>query len=337
MFAAAFGALIGLTAGCAYLGGSVARTSEIRSQAVKIQGVSAAGFSEEALAAAAGGLNESALTIARRHDPYTVAGDAQRDRQAVLIAARLESLRGSGRANPLSGVEGVSPFRLASALDSSRDLECLTQAVYYEARGEGSDGMKAVAQVVLNRARHPAFPKSICAVVFQGSNRATGCQFSFTCSGIMNRRVNQAAWNRARKVATAALDGSVYSGVGSATHFHTTSVSPGWRNSLVRVNQVGSHVFYRFGGRRGSSATFSYAAEPSGAAEPRMVMASLDPTEAVRQAGQAVAYTAVLAREGLTTEDVPAETAAPASTPRPTAQKPAAQPAPPQPAAEEAR
>ncbi len=331
MFAAAFGALIGLTAGCAYLGGSVARSSEIRAQASRIDGVTAAGFSEEALAAAAGGLNESALSIARRHDPYTVAGDAQRDRQAVLIAARLESLRRDGQSRALGNVEGVSPFRLASALDSSRDLECLTQAVYYEARGEGSDGMKAVAQVVLNRARHPAFPKSVCAVVFQGSNRRTGCQFSFTCSGVMKGRVNQAAWSRARRIASSALDGSVFSGVGAATHFHTTAVAPGWRNSLVRVNQVGSHVFYRFGGRRGSAATFTYAAQPSSAPrQPEMVMASLDPTDAVRQAGQAVAYTAVLAREGLTSDDVrtqteaaPARAVAAAPLAEPTAKAPA--------------
>ncbi len=296
MIAAGFGVMVGLTAGCAYLGGSVAKASQVKSQVARIDGAVSAGFSEEALAEAAGGLNDSALVIARRHDPYTVAGDAQRDRHAALIAARLDGLRERrGFGGALAG-PAAPPFRLASALDSSRDLDCLTQAVYYEARGEGVDGMRAVAQVVLNRARHSAFPKSVCSVVFQGSNRRTGCQFSFTCSGAMNRPVNSAAWSRARRIASSALDGSVYAGVGSATHFHTTAVSPGWRNKMVRVGQVGSHVFYRFGGRRGDATSLRYAVEPSAPVAPRgeMVMASLDPTPAI---GQAVAYTAQLAHE----------------------------------------
>ena len=334
--AVAFGALVGLTVGCAYVGGSAAKATTVRAQAERIEGATAAGFTEEALSAAAGGLDASALSIARRHDPYTVAGGAQRDRQAELLTARLEQLR----ARPDSGLRRVSltsanpaarPFRLGNALDESRDLECLTQAAYYEARGEGRDGMKAVAQVVLNRARHPAFPNSVCGVVFQGAGRSTGCQFSFTCNGSMRRGVNPVAWNRARDVAAKALSGSVYASVGNATHFHTTGVSPSWRNSLIRVNQVGSHLFYRFGGRSGSSAAFNYAARPSSSdAQPRLIQASMDPTESVRQAGQAVAYTLVLAQEGLTptadrAETAPAARAAPAPAP---ASAPVAAPAP---------
>ena len=305
--AVAFGAMVGLTVGCAYVGGSAARATTVRAQAERIEGATAAGFTEEALSAAAGGLDASALSIARRHDPYTVAGGAQRDRQAELLTARLEQLR----TRPGSGLRQVSltstgpaarPFRLGNALDESRDLECLTQAVYYEARGEGRDGMKAVAQVVLNRTRHPAFPNSVCGVVFQGAARRTGCQFSFTCNGSMRRGVNPVAWDRARDVASKALSGSVFAAVGNATHFHTTGVSPGWRNSLVRVSQVGSHLFYRFGGRSGSSAAFNYATSPStDDDQPRLIQASMDPATSVRQAGQAVAYSLVLAQEGLST------------------------------------
>jgi len=318
--AAAFGGLVGLAVGCAYLGGQAAQATTLRAKAERIEGATAAGFTEEALAAAAGGLDASALTIARRHDPYTVAGGAQRDRQAELLTARLEQLRTSDRGSlrrvNLAAGPAVQPFR-ANALDASRDLECLTQAVYYEARGEGRAGMEAVAQVVLNRARHPAFPKSVCGVVFQGAARKTGCQFSFTCSGVMRGRVNQTAWNRARTVASSALSGSVNAAVGSATHFHTTAVAPGWRNSLIRVGQVGSHVFYRFGGRAGSSSAFRYEARPSTEADqPRLIQASLDPIEPVRQAGQAVAYTLVLAQEAATrhgeADQAPARAAAPA-------------------------
>ncbi|NJC41421.1 spore germination cell wall hydrolase CwlJ-like protein [Brevundimonas alba] len=315
--AATFGAMVGLAIGCAYLGGAVAKATTVRAQAVRIESASAAGFTEEALAAAAGGLDESALAIARRHDPYTVAGSAQRDRQAELLTARLEQLRAQSPENTLrrvslTGPVAAQPFRLGGALDASRDLDCLTQAVYYEARGEGREGMKAVAQVVLNRVRHPAFPKSVCGVVFQGAARRTGCQFSFTCDGSMRGRVSGAAWNRARDIASSALSGSVYARVGNATHFHTTGVSPQWRSSLIRVSQVGDHLFYRFGGRSGSGAAFSYAARPSSASDqPRLIQASLDPTGTVREAG-AIAYNLLVAQDGA---GAPSETNAPATVP----------------------
>jgi len=321
--AAAFGGLVGLAIGAAYLGGVAAQATTVRAQAERIQGATAAGFTEEALSAAAGGLDASALAIARRHDPYTSAGSAQRDRQAELLAARLEQLRANPgdpnlRRASLSAPTPAQPFRMDHALDASRDLDCLTQAVYYEARGEGRDGMSAVAQVVLNRVRHPAFPKSVCGVVYQGAARRTGCQFSFTCSGVMRGRVNQAAWNRARDVASKALSGGVYAAVGNATHFHTTGVSPAWRGSLVRVSQVGSHLFYRFGGRSGSRGAFTYAPRPStDADQPRLIQAAINPVEAARQAGEAVAYSLVLAQEGRTLP----ETA-------PTANMNAAKPAP---------
>lgn len=336
--AALFGTVAGLVIGAAYLGGQAARTDGLRIQAQRLDGATSAGFTEEALAAAAGGLDASALAIARRHDPYTVAGGAQRDRQAELMTARLETLKsgvaGQGlRAISLSGAtEAASPFRMASALDASRDLECLTQAAYYEARGEGGDGMRAVTQVVLNRVRHPAFPKTICGVVYQGSGRSTGCQFSFTCNGSMRGTVNRAAWDRARVVASAALSGGVFAPVGNATHFHTTAVAPAWRNALIRVNQVGQHLFYRFGGRSGARSTFIYDGRPSSEAErPQLMQANLNPADTVRQAGQAVAYTALLAQEAMTTgrKDEGQETAPrPASAPT----TPAAAPVSPRPA-----
>jgi spore germination cell wall hydrolase CwlJ-like protein len=338
--AAAFGALVGLGIGCAYLGGTVAQATTVRAQAERLEGATAAGFTEEALAAAAGGLDASALAIARRHDPYTVAGAAQRDRQAELLTARLEQLRPDNarsdlRRASLTDVSAAArPFHISNALDASRDLECLTQAAYYEARGEGSDGMRAVVQVVLNRARHSAFPSSVCGVVFQGSGRRVGCQFSFTCDGSMRGRVNQSAWNRARTVASAALSGAVYAGVGNATFFHTTGVAPSWRNSFLRVGQVGNHIFYRFGGRAGSSNAFSYAARGStGADIQRAVYAGIDPTETVRQAGQAIAYTALLAQENMSGSTAQgASTEAPVPAPA-VAPAPVATPAPAPPAA----
>lgn len=280
--AAVFGGVVGLAVGSAYLGGAVAQSATLRAQAYRMAGAYDAGFTDEAVAAAVGGLDPSALAIARRHDPYTVAGDAQRDRQSAQLSALLERrgqavlIRASAEGEGLRGaVDPARPFRLNGALEDSRDLDCLTTAVYYEARGEGQAGMQAVAQVILNRARHPAFPRSVCGVVYQGAGRRTGCQFSFVCDGSMRGRRESAAWNRARQVAGRALGGFVYAPVGNATHFHTTAVNPRWSGSLVRVAQVGRHVFYRFGGRRGASGSFGRSVEPSGGAD--MIQASAGP------------------------------------------------------------
>ncbi|MDZ4062445.1 MAG: cell wall hydrolase, partial [Brevundimonas sp.] len=255
---------MGLAIGCAYLGGTAAKATTVRAQAERIEGATAAGFTEEALAAAAGGLDESALTIARRHDPYTVAGGAQRDRQAELLTARLEQLRGQPagaglRRVNLTGPVAALPFRLGSTLDASRDLDCLTQAAYYEARGEGRDGMRAVAQVVLNRVRHSAFPNSVCGVVFQGAGRRTGCQFSFTCDGSLSQGPVAWAWTRAARVAERALGGHVATKVGTATHYHANYVHPWWAPTLNKLTQIGAHIFYRWKGVYGEPAAFRQA------------------------------------------------------------------------------
>lgn len=130
--------------------------------------------------------------------------------------------------------------------DAARALDCLTAAVYHEARSETDDGQRAVAQVVLNRVRDRAFPASVCGVVYQGSNRRTGCQFSFTCDGSLDRTRDPNAWAHAASIAAAALNGAVYAPVGSATHYHTSAISPWWAPSLTRLASVGAHVFYRW-------------------------------------------------------------------------------------------
>ncbi len=134
-----------------------------------------------------------------------------------------------------------------SADDGTRAIDCLTAAVYYEARSQTDDGQRAVAQVVVNRVRDPAFPSSVCGVVYQGSHRATGCQFSFTCDGSLYRPLQPAAWNHAHAVAISALSGSVYAPVGSAVFYHADYVNPWWAGSMSRIVQIGAHIFYRFG------------------------------------------------------------------------------------------
>jgi spore germination cell wall hydrolase CwlJ-like protein len=169
----------------------------------------------------------------------------------------------------------AQPFQLRGALqNSSRDLDCLTAAVYYEARGETAAGQAAVAQVVLNRVRHPAFPKTVCGVVYQGVHTGNGCQFSFACSGAIGRPHEQAAWRRSQEVAIHALEGGVMSAVGDATHFHAARAGASFGRGMTRVAQVGLQVFYKFSGYEGSPGR--YYAEPRRSpenAEPQQVEA----------------------------------------------------------------
>ena len=121
--------------------------------------------------------------------------------------------------------------------------ECLATAALYEA-GDDGRGQRAVIQVILNRVRAPGFPRTICGVVYQGYDRATGCQFSFTCDGSFRRRPVHLGWASARRAARRALAGVVFSGVGKATHYHADWVVPYWRDSMTKVARVGTHLFY---------------------------------------------------------------------------------------------
>ncbi|WP_309091520.1 cell wall hydrolase [Phenylobacterium sp.] len=155
-------------------------------------------------------------------------------------------------------IRPMKPFILkAGGEDRARALQCLTEAVYYEAAREPGLGQEAVAQVVLNRVRHPAYPKSVCGVVYQGSARATGCQFTFTCDGSLRWAPEPALWRQARRVAERALNGHVAKHVGSATHYHAAYVAPYWAPTLVKMTQVGAHIFYRWTGPWGEPPAFT--------------------------------------------------------------------------------
>jgi spore germination cell wall hydrolase CwlJ-like protein len=151
----------------------------------------------------------------------------------------------------------AEPFRLDTATPNGRQaLKCLTQAAYFEAGANGPVAEAAVVQVVLNRLRHPDFPKSVCGVVYQGSDDE-GCQFSFTCDGALARPIDVSAWNEARKVARRALGGYVVRAVGTATYYHADYVFPAWATSLVKMATVGPHIFYRMAGPAGAAAYFN--------------------------------------------------------------------------------
>ena len=147
-------------------------------------------------------------------------------------------------------------FRGVTPLDRQRAHYCLTAAIYYEAASETDDGMRGVAQTVLNRVRHPSFPNTVCGVVFQGSQRAGVCQFTFSCDGAMARAPNASNWARSSRIAAVALAGQVFPSVGLATHYHTQAIWPRWGKSLVMTNIVGAHIFHRWRGRWGMPDAF---------------------------------------------------------------------------------
>ncbi len=174
-------------------------------------------------------------------------------------------------------------FKAATEADRRRALRCLSQAVYYEAALESTEGQEGVAQVILNRVRDPNYPNSICGVVFQGAERTTGCQFSFTCDGALSQAPVAWAWDRASKVAERALAGHVATRVGTATHYHADYVHPWWSPTLAKIDQIGAHIFYRWKGVYGETAAFrqAYATrEPvideARFSKPRLVVASVE-------------------------------------------------------------
>ncbi len=163
----------------------------------------------------------------------------------------------------------AQPFYLdASFADRARALDCLAAADFYEAGGDPSD-QRAVAQVVLNRVRHMAFPATICGVVFEGADRPTGCQFTFTCDGsLVRRRPTPSAWQQARRVAAEMLLGRIDPDVGQATHYHTDWVSPIWDRTMDKLAIVKTHLFYRWRGAGGAPSAF---AKRYAGSEPRIL------------------------------------------------------------------
>ncbi len=193
-------------------------------------------------------------------------------------------------APPLSPTAGQAapPFRTSGdAADRARAEDCLTTAIYYEAASEPRAGQEAVAQVVLNRVRHPLYPKSVCGVVYEGVGAGPACQFTFACDGSLARRPVPRLWDNARAVALAALDGHVAQEVGAATHYHAYYVSPAWRTALVRTARIGAHIFYRMAGARGAAAALTGRYDGAEPERPPLILARSTTTTSARRIGGA--------------------------------------------------
>jgi spore germination cell wall hydrolase CwlJ-like protein len=133
--------------------------------------------------------------------------------------------------------------------DSARQMRCLSEAIYFEARGEPEQGQAAVAQVVLNRVRSGIFPSNVCAVVYQDRNHPFACQFSFACDGSSLRIEEPSAWATATQIAEQVVSGANYNPkVAEALNYHANYVYPDWAGELRRVDRIGTHIFYAMRG-----------------------------------------------------------------------------------------
>lgn len=191
--------------------------------------------------------------------PATAAADGAAPADQAAAAALLDELKPFTPPSTYDPGPAAAPyiFKGRTALDNLRAQLCLTSAIYYEAANEPDEGQRAVAQVVLNRVRHPAWPNTVCDVVYQGTERdGVSCQFTFACDGAMARQPALAQWARARRVAIAALAGYVHRPVGLATHYHTMAVSPSWNKTMVPTGIFGAHIFWRWPGGAGGPAAF---------------------------------------------------------------------------------
>ena len=289
----------------AALGVAMAASSTVRPDsdrtAEALARITRGDLSPKGMAALSARLDPAQLALAIRHDPngpqagiygltpgwesLTLAGKPTLDSGAIGLDAHRRNAAMPAAANALRPARPFV-FKAESEADRLRALRCLTQGVYYEAALESTEGQEAVAQVILNRVRDPNYPNSICGVVFQGAERTTGCQFSFTCDGALAQAPVAWAWTRARSVAERALAGHVATKVGTATHYHADYVHPWWSPTLAKITQIGAHIFYRWKGAAGDSGAFrqAYATrEPrideARFARPRLLLATTTPIE----------------------------------------------------------
>lgn len=190
--------------------------------------------------------------LAAQIDSMSTGSDQVLDLSGASAEARNALIPVSGAKIELPGLFGRHEMAASSQLTAEK---CLAQAIYYEAALEPESGQRAVAQVVLNRVRHPAYPDTVCGVVYEGVDRPV-CQFSFTCDGSLLRAPSAGYWDRAKRIAREMMNGGTAPEVGTATHYHADYVVPRWAYTLGKITQIGRHIFYRFPGRAGSAASF---------------------------------------------------------------------------------
>ena len=197
--------------------------------------------------------------------PAFLAGLVNNDRPDILATAYAPAAPDYARASPFASLLGeedetggrfIPPVAegdhvwmskpLPEHVFSAAEQKCLAEGIYFEARGEDAKGQAAVAQVILNRVRNPAYPATICGVVYQNKNWRNRCQFSFACDGSRPRVRSPHNYRIAQEVAMAVTAGKIFiPEVGSATHYHATYVHPRWARTMEKMKKIGLHIFYR--------------------------------------------------------------------------------------------
>ena len=166
-----------------------------------------------------------------------------------LPGRHLKSLLGAGETRDKTRPEPLdySKSWLDSLPEATGDAQwqCLSEALYFEARGETVKGQFAVAEVIMNRVGSSAFPDTVCGVIKQGTGRKYQCQFTYTCDGHKETIREPQAYERVAKVARVVLDGQSVGLTGGATHYHTTAVRPSWSRVYQKTARIGVHIFYR--------------------------------------------------------------------------------------------
>ncbi|PTQ72607.1 cell wall hydrolase [Celeribacter persicus] len=201
------------------------------------------------------GAAQADVTVSHSNDPNPVLGmelnallDQERDGLENAGTDAIERLLQSFK--PKSSAPKALEYTKAF-LDSrptangGTEWQCLSEALYFEARGESVKGQFAVAEVILNRVSSPAFPNTVCGVVHQGTGKKYQCQFTYTCDGYSDVVREKAAYEQVAKVARLMLDGAPRSLTQGATHYHTRAVSPRWARTFAKTAQIGVHMFYR--------------------------------------------------------------------------------------------
>jgi spore germination cell wall hydrolase CwlJ-like protein len=192
----------------------------------------------------AGSAAVGAATVNRPHTDKVAAVTAAPVLRPAVVKVAAVPVAAPVTAQPARAVAASDP----AMLQLLAEHRCLSEVMYYEARGEGQDGQMAVAEVVFHRLRHGRYGHSICAVVYEGAGNS-GCQFSFTCNGELAQHKSASAWRSAEVLAARILTGqtALRDTTGDATHFHAASISPDWAvdSGMERTAQIGNHIFYR--------------------------------------------------------------------------------------------
>lgn len=201
------------------------------------------------------GTAQAEVTVSHSNDPNLVLGmelnallDQERDGMENVGSDAIERLLQSFKPKSAAPkkIEYTKAFLESRPVATGDEQwQCLSEALYFEARGESVKGQFAVAEVILNRVSSPAFPNTVCGVVHQGTGKKYQCQFTYTCDGYSDVIREKAAFEQVAKVARLMLDGAPRALTQGATHYHTNAVHPRWARKFAKTAQIGVHMFYR--------------------------------------------------------------------------------------------